>query len=207
MAPGLSAGARAPTCRGGARRQTTLRKRLPDKGAIGGSRPAKVMAADRRDCTCAGTFPDGTPAMRIHDWLAAAVSSSDGKSPNDQGIGVGLATLVGILRGVLISRFALCSRRLSPQISLFKPLRAPPDLPLRVSPPEGDGKTWERPRVFSCALAWRPAGLLVFQAANPAAIWTIFIRSNWPMVFNTAGRLQRVPQDHLDRARLQHLSA
>lgn len=27
------------------------------------------------------------------------------------------------------------------------------------------------------------------------------------MVFNTAGRLQRVPQDHLDRARVQHLSA
>jgi nitrate/nitrite transport system permease protein len=40
-------------------------------------------------------------------------------------------------------------------------------------------------------LAWLPIGLLVFKAANPAAIWTIFICSIWPMVINTAVGVQR----------------
>jgi nitrate/nitrite transport system permease protein len=114
------------------------------------------------------------------------------KGPNDQGIGwnvlfslervglgFGLAALVGIPMGFLIGRFAMLNRMVSPLISLLKP----------VSP-----------------LAWLPIGLLVFKAANPAAIWTIFICSIWPMVINTAVGVQRVPQDYLNVARVLNLS-
>ena len=55
-------------------------------------------------------------------------------------------------------------------------------------------------------LAWLPIGLLVFQGANPAAIWTIFICSIWPMVINTAVGVQRVPQDYMNVARVLNLS-
>ncbi|MEW6705920.1 MAG: nitrate ABC transporter permease [Pseudomonadota bacterium] len=114
------------------------------------------------------------------------------KGPNDQGIGwnvlnslqrvamgFGLAALVGIPAGFMIGRFAVLNRMVSPLISLLRP----------VSP-----------------LAWLPIGLLVFQAANPAAIWTIFICSIWPMVVNTAVGVQRVPQDYLNVARVLNLS-
>ena len=55
-------------------------------------------------------------------------------------------------------------------------------------------------------LAWLPIGLLVFKAANPAAIWTIFICSIWPMIINTAVGVQRVPQDYMNVARVLNLS-
>ena len=55
-------------------------------------------------------------------------------------------------------------------------------------------------------LAWLPIGLMVFKAANPAAIWVIFISSIWPMVINTAVGVQRVPQDYLNVARVLNLS-
>ncbi|HAY27679.1 MAG TPA: nitrate ABC transporter permease [Candidatus Accumulibacter phosphatis] len=112
--------------------------------------------------------------------------------PNDQGIGwnilfslqrvglgFGLAALVGIPLGFIIGRFTLFNRMLSPLISLLKP----------VSP-----------------LAWLPIGLLVFKSANPAAIWTIFICSIWPMVINTAVGVQKVPEDYLNVARVLKLS-
>lgn len=112
--------------------------------------------------------------------------------PNDQGIGwnilfslervglgFGLAALVGIPLGFIIGRFALMNRMVSPIISLLKP----------VSP-----------------LAWLPIGLLVFKSANPAAIWTIFICSIWPMVINTAVGVQKVPEDYLNVARVLKLS-
>lgn len=114
------------------------------------------------------------------------------KGPNDQGIGwnvlnslqrvalgFGLAALVGIPLGFLIGRFTFLNRMASPLISLLKP----------VSP-----------------LAWLPIGLLVFKSANPAAIWTIFICSIWPMLINTAVGVQRVPQDYLNVARVLNLS-
>jgi nitrate/nitrite transport system permease protein len=112
--------------------------------------------------------------------------------PNDQGIGwnilmslervavgFGLAALVGIPSGFLIGRFNTLSRMFNPLISLLRP----------VSP-----------------LAWLPIGLLVFKGANPAAIWTIFICSIWPMIINTAVGVQRVPQDYLNVARVLNLS-
>ncbi|MBA3590373.1 nitrate ABC transporter permease [Methylibium sp.] len=135
-------------------------------------------------------FP--TPAAT---WQAAAVLFSDpfyDNGPNDQGIGwnvlfslervgmgFGLAALVGIPAGFMIGRFAVFNHMVSPLISLLRP----------VSP-----------------LAWLPIGLLVFKSANPAAIWTIFICSIWPMVINTAVGVQRVPQDYLNVARVLNLS-
>lgn len=112
--------------------------------------------------------------------------------PNDQGVGwnvlaslqrvalgFGLAALVGIPLGFVIGRFSFLSRMVNPLISLLRP----------VSP-----------------LAWLPIGLLVFKGANPAAIWTIFICSIWPMVINTAVGVQRVPQDYMNVARVLNLS-
>ena len=112
--------------------------------------------------------------------------------PNDQGvgwnvlmslqrvaIGFGMAALVGIPAGFVIGRFNFLSRMFNPLISLLRP----------VSP-----------------LAWLPIGLLVFKGANPAAIWTIFICSIWPMVINTAVGVQRVPQDYMNVARVLQLS-
>jgi nitrate/nitrite transport system permease protein len=137
-----------------------------------------------------GSFP--TPGQT---WDAAVQLFSDPfyrKGPNDQGIGwnilnslsrvgmgFGLAAVVGIPLGFIIGRFEFASRMVSPLIALLKP----------VSP-----------------LAWLPIGLLAFKSANPAAIWTIFICSIWPMVVNTAVGVQRVPQDYLNVARVLKLS-
>ena len=114
------------------------------------------------------------------------------KGPNDQGIGwnilmslqrvgigFGLAALVGIPLGFILGRFKFANSMASPIISLLRP----------VSP-----------------LAWLPIGLMVFKAANPAAIWVIFISSIWPMIINTAVGVQRVPQDYLNVARVLNLS-
>ena len=55
-------------------------------------------------------------------------------------------------------------------------------------------------------LAWLPIGLLLFQKAEPASSWTIFICSIWPMVINTADGVKRVPQDYLNVARVLRVS-
>jgi nitrate/nitrite transport system permease protein len=55
-------------------------------------------------------------------------------------------------------------------------------------------------------LAWLPIGLLVFQGAQPAAIWTIFISSIWPMIINTAVGVQKIPQDYMNVAKVLNLS-
>lgn len=95
------------------------------------------------------------------------------------GIGFGLAALVGIPTGFILGRFKPLANLFNPIISLLRP----------VSP-----------------LAWLPIGLLVFQKADPAATWTIFICSIWPMIMNTAQGVQRVPQDYLNVARVLNLS-
>jgi nitrate/nitrite transport system permease protein len=137
-----------------------------------------------------GAFP--TPLATGQAAVALFADPFYRNGPNDQGIGwnvlfslervglgFGLAALVGIPLGFVIGRFAVLNRMVSPLISLLKP----------VSP-----------------LAWLPIGLLVFKSANPAAIWTIFICSIWPMVINTAVGVQRVPQDYLNVARVLDLS-
>ncbi len=128
-------------------------------------------------------------------WTEAVRIFSDPfyrNGPNDQGIGwnllsslgrvgvgFGLAAVVGIPLGFMIGRFDFLDRMSSPVISLLRP----------VSP-----------------LAWLPLGLLMFKAANPAAIWAIFICSIWPMIINTAVGVQRVPQDYMNVARVLNLS-
>ncbi|MFT4191608.1 MAG: nitrate ABC transporter permease [Comamonas sp.] len=137
---------------------------------------------------------DGIPTP-LATWAAAVELFADPfyrAGPNDQGIGwnvlaslqrvglgFGLAALVGIPAGFAIGRFTFLSRMFNPIISLLRP----------VSP-----------------LAWLPIGLLVFKSADPAAIWTIFICSIWPMVINTAVGVQRVPQDYMNVARVLDLS-
>jgi nitrate/nitrite transport system permease protein len=140
--------------------------------------------------TTGGSIPN--PA---DTWKQAVEIFSDPfyrNGPNDQGvgwnvlaslervaIGFGLAAVVGIPAGFVIGRFTFLSRMFNPLISLLRP----------VSP-----------------LAWLPIGLLVFKGANPAAIWTIFICSIWPMIINTAVGVQRVPQDYMNVARVLNLS-
>ena len=114
------------------------------------------------------------------------------KGPNDQGIGwnllsslmrvgigFGCAAAVGIPLGFLLGRFASLNRAFQPIVSLLRP----------VSP-----------------LAWLPIGLAVFEAAQPAAIFTIFICSIWPMLINTALGVGSVPQDYMNVARVLNLS-
>ncbi len=114
------------------------------------------------------------------------------KGPNDQGIGwnivsslqrvgigFGLAALLGIPLGFMLGRFRFLSDMASPVIALLKP----------VSP-----------------LAWLPIGLLLFKAANPAAIYVIFVCSLWPMIINTAVGVRQIPQDYLNVARVLKLS-
>jgi nitrate/nitrite transport system permease protein len=128
-------------------------------------------------------------------WDAAKILFADpfyNNGPNDQGIGwnllsslqrvgigFGMAMLIGIPTGFMLGRFAVLNAMASPIISLLRP----------VSP-----------------LAWLPIGLLVFQKAEPAAIWVIFISSIWPVIINTAVGVTRVPQDYLNVARVLNLS-
>lgn len=131
----------------------------------------------------------------VSTFKAAIVLFSDPfyvNGPNDQGIGwnimaslqrvglgFGMAALVGIPLGFMIGRFEFLSRMTAPVISLLRP----------VSP-----------------LAWLPIGLLVFKAANPAAIWVIFISAIWPMIINTAVGVSKVPQDYMNVAKVLNLS-
>ncbi|WP_233208992.1 nitrate ABC transporter permease [Erwinia sp. B116] len=131
----------------------------------------------------------------LSTWHAAVTLFANpfyNAGPNDQGIGwnvlaslqrvavgFGLAALVGIPAGFLIGRFAFVGRMFDPIIALLRP----------VSP-----------------LAWLPIGLLLFQKAEPASSWTIFICSIWPMVINTAEGVRRVPQDYLNVAQVLQLS-
>jgi nitrate/nitrite transport system permease protein len=141
------------------------------------------------------THKGGSIPGPVQVWNAAVALFSDPfyrNGPNDQGIGwnvlsslqrvgigFGFAALVGIPLGFILGRFAFLSSMVNPIISLLRP----------VSP-----------------LAWLPIGLLVFKKADPAATYTIFICSIWPMIMNTAQGVQRVPQDYLNVARVLALS-
>jgi nitrate/nitrite transport system permease protein len=136
------------------------------------------------------SFP--TPAVTFAEAVKMFSDPFYRNGPNDQGIGwnilaslkrvamgFGLAAAVGIPLGFMIGRFKFLAGMCNPIISLLKP----------VSP-----------------LAWLPIGLLVFKSADPAAIWSIFICSIWPMIINSAAGVQRVPQDYMNVARVLNLS-
>jgi len=130
----------------------------------------------------------------LKTWDAAKIIFAEPfyiAGPNDMGIGwnvlaslkrvalgFGLAALVGIPLGFFIGRFSFIANMLNPVIALLRP----------VSP-----------------LAWLPIGLLLFQRAEPASAWTIFICSIWPMILNTAEGVMRIPQDYLNVARVLKL--
>ncbi|ELY2629267.1 nitrate ABC transporter permease [Cronobacter sakazakii] len=135
-------------------------------------------------------FP--TPLSTLDSALTLFADPFYNDGPNDQGIGwnvlaslsrvavgFGLAALVGIPLGFLIGRFTFLGQMFNPLIALLRP----------VSP-----------------LAWLPIGLLLFQKAEPASSWTIFICSIWPMVINTAEGVKRIPEDYLNVARVLQLS-
>ncbi|EKK3979453.1 nitrate ABC transporter permease [Cronobacter sakazakii] len=135
-------------------------------------------------------FP--TPLSTLDSALTLFADPFYNDGPNDQGIGwnvlaslsrvavgFGLAALAGIPLGFLIGRFTFLGRMFNPLIALLRP----------VSP-----------------LAWLPIGLLLFQKAEPASSWTIFICSIWPMVINTAEGVKRIPEDYLNVARVLQLS-
>ncbi|PTU31029.1 nitrate ABC transporter permease [Stenotrophobium rhamnosiphilum] len=132
------------------------------------------------------------PGKTFHSAVEVFADPFYQHGPNDQGVGwnllaslervakgFGLAALIGIPLGFALGRFASLSKAASPIISLLRP----------VSP-----------------LAWLPIGLAIFQAANPAAIFCIFICSVWPMIINTALGVASVPQDYLNVARVLQLS-
>ena len=141
------------------------------------------------------THKGGSIPGPVQTWGAAVKLFADPfyrNGPNDQGIGwnvlsslqrvgigFGFAALVGIPLGFILGRSPFLSAMINPIISLLRP----------VSP-----------------LAWLPIGLLVFKKADPAATYTIFICSIWPMIMNTAQGVQRVPQDYLNVARVLALS-
>lgn len=135
-------------------------------------------------------FP--TPLSTLESAITLFSDPFYNAGPNDQGIGwnilaslqrvaigFGLAAIVGIPAGFLIGRFTFLARMFNPIIALLRP----------VSP-----------------LAWLPIGLLLFQKAEPASSWTIFICSIWPMVINTAEGVKRIPEDYLNVARVLKLS-
>ena len=137
-----------------------------------------------------GRLPD--PVSTWHSAVDVFSNPFYKKGPNDQGIGwnvltslgrvgigFGMAALVGIPLGFMLGRFRFLSDMAAPIISILKP----------VSP-----------------LAWLPIGLMVFKAANPAAIYVIFICSLWPMIVNTAVGVRHIPQDCLNVARVLNLS-
>ena len=195
-APASASGASTPSpalaraARSGARRSLDLRgfwmRVLPPLAGFG----ALLLVWELIAVRSAGTFPGPWET-----WLQAVQVFRDpfySNGPNDQGVGwnvlsslqrvalgFGLAALVGIPAGFAIGRFEFMSRMFNPLISLLRP----------VSP-----------------LAWLPIGLLVFKGANPAAIWTIFICSIWPMIINTAVGVQRVPSDYMNVAKVLNLS-
>ena len=131
----------------------------------------------------------------LKTWHSAVELFSDpfyDHGPNDKGVGwnivaslervalgFSLAAMVGIPLGFILGRFEFASHMAAPVISLLRP----------VSP-----------------LAWLPIGLLVFKAANPAAIWVIFISAIWPMIINTSVGVSKVPQDYMNVAKVLNLS-
>jgi nitrate/nitrite transport system permease protein len=95
------------------------------------------------------------------------------------GLGFGLAILVGIPAGLILGLSSVTRKMWDPVVQVLKP----------VSP-----------------LAWLPLGLATFQAATPAAVFTIFITALWPILINTSAGVQQVPLAYLQVGRILRLS-
>jgi len=88
-------------------------------------------------------------------------------------IGFLLGAIVAIPVGFLIGLSRHAWLALNPLIQVFKP----------VSP-----------------LVWLPIALAIFNSAEPAAIFVIFITSLWSTIINTAEGVSNVPKDYLEVA-------
>ncbi|MCP9775503.1 nitrate ABC transporter permease [Cyanobium sp. HWJ4-Hawea] len=93
-------------------------------------------------------------------------------------VGYSLAAVVGIAAGLAIGLNRFLRRGFDPLIQV-----------LRTVPP----------------LAWLPISLLLFQQADTAAIFVIFITAIWPIVINTAVGITEIPQDYTNVARVLKL--
>jgi nitrate/nitrite transport system permease protein len=90
-------------------------------------------------------------------------------------IGFVLGAIVAIPLGIWIGLSQKAWLAFNPIIQVFKP----------VSP-----------------LVWLPIALAIFNAAEPSAIFVIFITSLWPTIINTAEGVKNVPQDYLEVAQV-----
>ena len=93
-------------------------------------------------------------------------------------VGYSLAAVIGIAAGLAIGLNRFLRRGFDPLIQV-----------LRTVPP----------------LAWLPISLLLFQQADSAAIFVIFITAVWPIVINTAVGINEIPQDYTNVARVLRL--
>ena len=93
-------------------------------------------------------------------------------------IGYTLAAVVGIAAGLALGLNRFVRQGFDPMIQV-----------LRTVPP----------------LAWLPISLLLFQQADAAAIFVIFITAVWPIVINTAVGINEIPQDYTNVARVLRL--
>ncbi|MCR6632305.1 MAG: nitrate ABC transporter permease [Magnetospirillum sp.] len=94
-------------------------------------------------------------------------------------MGFALSAGIGIFLGVIIGQSKLAFRALDP---IFQVLRTVPPL------------------------AWLPISLAAFKAADPSAIFVIFITSVWPIILNTAVGVRNIPQDYRNVAAVLRLS-
>ncbi|UIE36527.1 nitrate ABC transporter permease [Leptodesmis sichuanensis] len=94
-------------------------------------------------------------------------------------IGYSLATIGGILMGVLIGAVPIVYEAVDPMFQV-----------LRTVPP----------------LAWLPIALAIFKNSGPAGIFIIFVTAIWPIVYNTAVGVQQMPQDYKNVAKVLRLS-
>ena len=94
-------------------------------------------------------------------------------------MGFSLSACVGIFLGVVIGQSTIAMRALDP---IFQVLRTVPPL------------------------AWLPISLAAFKAADPSAIFVIFITAVWPIILNTAVGVRNIPQDYRNVAAVLRLS-
>jgi nitrate/nitrite transport system permease protein len=119
-------------------------------------------------------------------WFAAKEGESVGlgvhilTSLSRVAIGFSLAAVAGILLGMLIGQSRFAFRALDPLVQV-----------LRTVPP----------------LAWLPLSLAIFMAAQPAAIFLIFITAIWPILLNTAVGVQNIPVQYRNVAKVLQLNA
>jgi len=94
-------------------------------------------------------------------------------------VGYALASVAGVLLGMLVGTNLYAYRALDP---LFQVLRTVPPL------------------------AWLPISLAIFQDVRPSAIFLIFITAIWPIILNTAAGVQNINPAYRNVARVLALN-